>query len=255
MATLANTTSKLNPAQVPALVMRSVENARTALEDGDPEKAIKMMHSTDALCSKVVAPPTIHGLAMRVLSDAHLAKGEKTEARAALEKGLALCAVHDGRAGMPPFMKADLNGRMGDLLAALGEIERVEGNHKVAVKHMRAAVERFETLGQNEFIAATHNRIALTLIAQGKHAAALADVTEAERMGAGNEHEAAILSSTFLFKAQCLEAGGNTAGARVAMTQALQYAMACGNEGVVQDAEAFLGDTQGASTVDADAFL
>lgn len=35
-----------------------------------------MMHSTDALCSKVVAPPTIHGLAMRVLSDAYLAKGE-----------------------------------------------------------------------------------------------------------------------------------------------------------------------------------
>jgi hypothetical protein len=33
-----------------------------------------MMHSTDALCSKVVAPPTIHGLAMRVLSDAYLAK-------------------------------------------------------------------------------------------------------------------------------------------------------------------------------------
>lgn len=105
-----------------------------------------MMHSTDALCSKVVAPPTIHGLAMRVLSDAYLAKGEKKEAKAALEKGLALCKPHDGRAGMPPFMKADLNGRMGDLLTALGEIERGEGNHKAAVKYMRQAVDRFETL-------------------------------------------------------------------------------------------------------------
>jgi hypothetical protein len=44
---------------------------------------------------------------------------------------------------------------------------------KDAVKHMREAVARFETLGQNEFIAATYNRIALTLIADGKHAAGL----------------------------------------------------------------------------------
>ena len=56
--------------------MRSVENARTALEDGDPDKAIKMMVSTDKLCSKVVAPPTIHGLVMRVISDAYVAKGD-----------------------------------------------------------------------------------------------------------------------------------------------------------------------------------
>ena len=56
--------------------MRSVENARGALDDGDFDKAIKMMNSTDALCAKVVAPPTIHGLAMRVLSDAYVAKGQ-----------------------------------------------------------------------------------------------------------------------------------------------------------------------------------
>ena len=55
--------------------MRSVENARSALDDGDFERAIKMMNSTDQLCSKVVAPPTVHGLAMRVLSDAYVKKG------------------------------------------------------------------------------------------------------------------------------------------------------------------------------------
>jgi hypothetical protein len=59
--------------------MRSVENARGALDDGDFDKAIKMMNSTDALCAKVVAPPTIHGLAMRVLSDAYVAKGPARE--------------------------------------------------------------------------------------------------------------------------------------------------------------------------------
>ena len=47
-------------------------------------------------------PPTVHGLAMRVLSDAYVKKGELESAKAALEKGLALCKPHDGRAGMPP---------------------------------------------------------------------------------------------------------------------------------------------------------
>ena len=171
--------------QVPALVMRSVENARGALDDGDFDKAIKMMNSTDALCAKVVAPPTIHGLAMRVLSDAYVAKGQLGNAKAALEKGLALCKPHDGRAGMPPFMKADLNGRMGDLLMALGEIHRSEGDAKGACRRMRQAIERFEVLGHNEFVAATHNRIALTLIEEGKHKLAMDEIVEAEKMGAG----------------------------------------------------------------------
>ena len=141
--------------QVPALVMRSVENARSA-----GRRRLRAGHqdddSTDQLCSKVVAPPTVHGLAMRVLSDAYVKKGELESAKAALEKGLALCKPHDGRAGMPPFMRADLNGRMGDLLMALGEIHRTEGDAKGACRRMRQAIERFHVLGQNEFVAATH---------------------------------------------------------------------------------------------------
>ena len=250
-----DTINPIHTRQVPALVMRSVENARGALDDGDFDKAIKMMNSTDALCAKVVAPPTIHGLAMRVLSDAYVAKGQLGNAKAALEKGLALCKPHDGRAGMPPFMKADLNGRMGDLLMALGEIHRSEGDAKGACRRMRQAIERFEVLGQNEFVAATHNRIALTLIEEGKHKLAMDEIVEAEKMGAGNEHEAAILSTTFSYKGKCLEAGGDVGGAREAYTKALSYGMACGNEGVVQEAEAFLGQTQDQRTVDQDAFL
>ena len=105
-------------------MMRSVENARVALEDGDADKAIKMMISADQLCARVVAPPTIHGLAMRVISDAYVAKGELADAKKALQKGLDLCKPHDGKAGMPEFMRQDLNGRMGDLLMALGDIPR-----------------------------------------------------------------------------------------------------------------------------------
>ena len=73
---------------------------------------------------------------------------------------------------------------------------------------MRQAIERFHVLGQNEFVAATHNRIALTLIEQGKHKLAMDEITEAEKMGAGNEHEAAILSTTFLTRASAWRLAG-----------------------------------------------
>ena len=140
--------------------MRSVENARVALEDGDADKAIKMMTSTDALWSRVVAPPTIHGLAMRVISDAYVAKGDLGEAKKALQKGLDLCKPHDGKAGMPEFMRQDLNGRMGDLLMALGEIEKTEGSFQLAARNMRKAAERFEVLGQKEFVATNKEAVA-----------------------------------------------------------------------------------------------
>ena len=114
--------------QVPALVMRSVENARSALDDGDFERAIKMMNSTDQLCSKVVwARSSTSGarrLAMRVLSDAYVKKGELESAKAALEKGLALCKPHDGRAGMPPFMRADLKRMATCSVEAQGHVQQ-----------------------------------------------------------------------------------------------------------------------------------
>ena len=237
------------------MVMRSVENARVALEDGDPDKAIKMMISADQLCARVVAPPTIHGLAMRVISDAYVAKGELADAKKALQKGLDLCKPHDGKAGMPEFMRQDLNGRMGDLLMALGEIEKTEGAFKDAARNMRRAAERFEVLGQKEFVAATLNRVALCLMEQGKHDMALSELAEAEGNATGNEHEAALLSSTLLFRARCLASRDELVDAREAMTRALTYAMACGSEPVVAECEAFLGETQEKSTGDEGAFL
>ena len=99
-----------------------------------------------------------------------------------------------------------------------------------------------------------HRRTAAPLLTRS-HKLAMDEITEAEKMGAGNEHEAAILSTTFSYKGKCLEAGGDVTGAREAFTKALSYGMACGNEGVVQEAEAFLGQTQDQSTVDQDAFL
>ena len=145
------------------------ERARVHVDDGELDRAIKMMSSTDALCSRVAAPPTVHGLALRVLADAYVRKAERASergekgggdvasgesgggegvasgesgggegedageeidylarAKGALNKGIEVCKVHEGRAGMPSFMAADLAGRMGDLYAALGEIFREE---------------------------------------------------------------------------------------------------------------------------------
>jgi tetratricopeptide (TPR) repeat protein len=138
---------------------------------------------------------------------------------------------------------------------ALGEIEKTEGSLQSAARYMRRAAERFEVLGQNEFVAATLNRVALCLMEQGKHAMALSELLEAEQNATGNEHEAALLSSTLSFKGRCLEKQGDTAGAREAVTRALHYAMACGNAPVVEECEAFLGETQERSAVDEDAFL
>jgi len=282
--------------QVPALVMRSVENARVALDDGHVDKAIKMMTSTDALCSRVVAPPTVHGLALRVLADAYLYKahageGEATtmnaegdgagdvggagddggdgndnnsggadkpyveRAKDALNKGLNICKVHDGKAGLPAFMRSDLAGRMGDLYAAMGEIHREEGNYKEALRSLRLAVGKFEELGQKDFIAATINRVAFTYMEKSQWTEALSELEEAEKIASSAESESALLSTTFAYKAKCLIALENIPGARIAYESALKYGMACGNVGVNAEAEEFLARTQSQSTVDDSAFL
>jgi tetratricopeptide (TPR) repeat protein len=141
------------------------------------------------------------------------------------------------------------------LLMALGEIEKTQGSFQLAARNMRKAAERFEVLGQKEFVAATLNRVALCLMEQGKHDMALSELEEAEGNATGNEHEAALLSSTLLYKGKCLAKRDDLVSAREAMTRALQYAMACGNEPVVAECEAFLGETQEKSTVDEGAFL
>ena len=275
------------------MVMRSVENARTALDDGKTDAAIKMMKSTDALCSRVVAPPTVHGLALRILADAYVQKatersanddggengtssgGETTEgtkegddaegddgnasyvemAKGALKKGIEICKVHEGKAGMPPFMVADLAGRLGDLYAALGEIFREEKNYKEALRSLRLGCSRFEKLGSNDFVAATLNRVAFCYMEKEKWNEALSEIADAERAASGAEAESAILSTTFSYKARCYKALDKTSLARTAFESALKFAMASGNVDVCREAEEFLAETQSESTVDDSAYL
>lgn len=270
--------------------MRSVENARTALDDGKADAAIKMMKSTDALCSRVVAPPPVHGLALRILADAYLQKasernanngggengtssgGETTEgekeggegdaeasyvdmAKGALKKGIEICKVHEGKAGMPAFMVADLAGRLGDLYAALGEIFREERNYKEALRSLRLGLSRFEKLGANDFVAATLNRVAFCYMEKEQWNEALSEIADAERAASGAEAESAILSTTFAYKARCYKALDKTNLARTAFETALKFAMASGNVDVCREAEEFLAETQSESTVDDSAYL
>jgi len=273
-------------------VMRSVENARVHLEDGKVDTAIKMMKSTDALCSRVVAPPTVHGLALRVLADAYLEKaagrgsketvegGERDAdasgedvakksgkeaaeeavdyvefAKSTLKKGIDICKAHDGRAGMPRFMVQDLAGRMGDLYAAQGEIFRQERNYKEALRSLRLGIDKFEVLGANEFVAATYNRVAYCYMDKEQWKEALEELQNAERIVSGLEAESAILSTTFAYRGECLKRLDKIELARAAFENALKFGMASGNEGVVHEAEQFLAQTQQHSTVDDSAFL
>ena len=284
--------------QVPALVMRSVENARVHVDDGELDRAIKMMSSTDALCSRVAAPPTVHGLALRVLADAYVRKAERASergekgggdvasgesgggegvasgesgggegedageeidylarAKGALNKGIEVCKVHEGRAGMPSFMAADLAGRMGDLYAALGEIFREEKNYKDALRSLRMGLRKFEMLGAKEFVGATHNRVAFCYMDKEEWKDALLELQEAERISSGVEAESAILSTTLAYRGKCHAKLDDVKAARVAYEGALKYAMASGNEGVVREAENFLAETQDQSAIDDSAFL
>ena len=56
-------------------------------------------------------------------------------------------------------MKRDLNGRLGDLTAALGELERGQGHFSAALKNLRKAAEYIGTLGSPELEAAALNRV------------------------------------------------------------------------------------------------
>ena len=268
-------------------MMRSEENARTALDDGKVDTAIKMMKSTDALCSRVVAPPTVHGIALRVLADAYMEKAagrtesgtveasesgedaakdngkEEAEeesdyvdcAKRTLKKALDICKVHDGKAGMPRFMVQDLAGRMGDLYAAQGEIFRQEGNYKEALRSLRLGIGKFEVLGANEFVGATYNRVAYCYMEKEQWKEALEELQNAERIVNGVEAESAILSTTFAYRGECLKRLDKIQLARAAFESALKFGMASGNEGVVREAEEFLAQTQQHSTVDDSAFL
>ena len=128
--------------------MRSVENATTALRDGDADRAIKMMLSTDELCHKVIAPPTIHGLAMRVLSDAYLAKDNMEDAKKALEKAFKPAKGAVARPGIK-LGEIDFNG------AGEEDLPEVSGLVKQCFLHQKVEPARITAQALLEAFRAT----------------------------------------------------------------------------------------------------
>mmetsp|Transcript_30403 Transcript_30403/g.58462 ORF Transcript_30403/g.58462 Transcript_30403/m.58462 type:complete len:174 (-) Transcript_30403:1095-1616(-) len=126
------TEAKLTPAEV---VMRSIESGRNATAMGDYLQAVRILKSVDDLCQRSEAPPTVHGLGLRVLSDALLLSGQVDEARDALVRGIKMNEEALKRPGLPEFLRLDVSARIADLCAALGEIERQGENWKEALRY------------------------------------------------------------------------------------------------------------------------
>jgi len=243
----------VDPKQVPVIVMYSVGKAEELIRNNEFEKAKKMMESTDQLCGRYGAPPPVHGLALRILADAYeqSARTEGTsdtdkkqgieDAKKCLQKGLDLCAPHFGAKGLPKTLERDLNGRAGDLHAALAELHRNEGEYIDALKNFREAVKKFSKLESKDLQAASANRLAFTFINMGEWTDALKELKVAEELEQALDSTSEILSTTYNFKGQCLaKIGGKEEEAKKAFAEALKHALLCGNEPVKEEASKYL---------------
>ena len=247
------TSKGVDPKQVPVIVMYSVGKAEEMIRNSEYEKAKKMMESTDQLCERYGAPPPVHGLALRILADAYeqSARTEGTSdtdkkqgiecAKKCLRKGLDLCAPHFGAKGLPKSLERDLNGRAGDLHAALAELHRNEGEYIDALKNFREAVKKFSKLESKDLQAASANRLAVTFMNMNEWADALKELKVAEELEQSLDSTSEILSTTYNFKGQCLaKIGGKEEEAKKAFAEALKHALLCGNEPVKEEASKYL---------------
>eukprot|EP00976_Prorocentrum_cordatum_P078986 1183356-Prorocentrum_minimum.AAC.3 len=157
--------NKLTPADV---VMRSLISGQQALDNGDAEHALKILKSVDELCKKAEAPPTVHGLNLRcgnesenvsylhpqfpwvrsariertthmdscveMLGDAYMAMGQFDESRETLNRGIGMNEAAEKNPQLPEFLLKDVQGRLADLYAAMGELERKSDNWKSALR-------------------------------------------------------------------------------------------------------------------------
>jgi tetratricopeptide (TPR) repeat protein len=69
-----------------------------------------------------------------MLGDALLANGMYDESRAALKQGIAMNESAEKNPQLPAFLLKDVQGRLADLYAALGELERKTENFKQSLR-------------------------------------------------------------------------------------------------------------------------
>lgn len=254
----------MTPAEV---VMRSIESGRNATALGDYEQAVRILRSVDDLCKRAEAPPTVHGLGLRVLSDALLLNGQVDEARTALQEGQKMNEEALKRPGMPEFLVKDVQARLGDICAALGELERQTKNWTQALRALRKGAEYFEAIGSAQhFQTATLNRVGFCLIEKQDFKDALGELQEAALKAETipeEEPKNALLGANYRHQGAAFQGLGDEQSAKQMFTKALELAVTVGDPDLVADLNAKLGlggetgdgATDGAAGADGDGFL
>lgn len=256
--------------QMAAVIMRAVQNAQRKLyEDLDAPAARGMAENADKLCDKAGAPPPVHGLVLRVLGDACMACKDPDAARAALTRGAQLNASAADKKGLHPRLRMDALARLGDLKAALGEVERADGQEKASIRFLRQAAAAFERMGPAgvHFAAAAHNRCAAVLVEQSDFDGALEELDEAVSFANKSESSGPQLrAQAGLNRGACLRARGDLTAAYTAWKDAEVHAAEANAERIMEELTAAMEEVmadpnfvmpaaEGATKADESAFL
>jgi tetratricopeptide (TPR) repeat protein len=228
-------TSANNTADV---IMRAVHNAQKRLVEGDAASARKMAINADALCSKCVAPPPVHGLVLRVLADACMGCNEPQGAREALQRGAKMNATAADRGGLHPTLKIDCLARLGDLRGALAEVERSCNNDSASVRASRQSAEAFERMGPQgqHFAAAAHNRCAQLLVLSGEPDVALESLAVALALAEkSTAHGAQLKAQGGLVRGHALRCKGELGAAYAAYSNAQHLAAETNSERIMEE--------------------
>mmetsp|Transcript_5432 Transcript_5432/g.7342 ORF Transcript_5432/g.7342 Transcript_5432/m.7342 type:complete len:266 (+) Transcript_5432:116-913(+) len=228
---------KLSPADV---VMKSIESGKMLTDRGEYEQALRILRSVDEICKREGAPPPVHGLALRVLSDALLLTGELEEARGCLITGIKMNELALQQPGLPQFLVQDVSSRLGDLCGALGELERQTKNWKESLRALRKSAGFFEGADLKQFQVATLNRVAFTLLEKKDYTDALGELREAITLAdaLAEDHAAACIclrATNFRHQAACHEGLGETDLAKELNAKALTEATQSGDAGLIAE--------------------
>lgn len=229
--------NKLTPADV---VMRSLQSGQDALDSGDAEQALRILSSVNELCKKSEAPPTVHGLTLRMLGDALLANGMYDESRAALKQGIAMNESAEKNPQLPVFLLKDVQGRLADLYAALGELERKTENYKQSLSALRTAVEYFGNLDNPDYGVATLHRVGLVLVQKGDYKDAIKELEEAAVKTEKCKARDRLLAANFRHQADAYEALGDMDKNKEMLERSLATATAGGDANLIEELNAKL---------------
>eukprot|EP00959_Pyramimonas_sp_CCMP1952_P067120 1401335-Pyramimonas_sp.AAC.1 len=69
-----------------------------------------------------------------MLGDAYMAMGQFDESRETLNRGIGMNEAAEKNPQLPEFLLKDVQGRLADLYAAMGELERKSDNWKSALR-------------------------------------------------------------------------------------------------------------------------